>query len=248
MLFDPHDVEWDDKKISNFWNVFSDIHKTGYFAEQVGEEVLQYVKKHIDINGKIIDYGCGNGYLIGLLLDKKIEVVCGCDYSKDSVEHVNNRYQNNKKYGGCNQNETMPTKFSNNFFNVAFLLETIEHLFKEHLPETLTELNRIITADGYLIITTRNNEDLNDLKVVCPDCGAIFHRVQHINSFTDKSLTNLMKQFGFDKIYCGSTNLGIYEKSFRSNVKKFIRTYMIKRKGFGQNLIYIGKKVSDVII
>lgn len=239
MDFKLHDVEWTDEKVARFWDSFSALPHLQYFAQQVGRKVIEISKKYIDLDDKILDYGSGKGFLIDYLLEYGAKDVSGCDFSEDSVRLVNEQFANNKNFSGCTQIRSLPSALPANTYQSVYFMETIEHLLDQFFEPTLKEIGRLVKTGGYVIITTRNEEDLNTLKVICPDCGAMFHRVQHVRSFSTTSLSGIMKDFGFDPVFCGGMDLS--RNPLITAASEFYKK-LRGQKPYRPNLIYIGKK------
>jgi len=240
-MYQVHEFQWNNSSIERFWNYYANQNKIAYFAQQVGEEVFRISQRHIAIQGNILDYGCGKGHLIDTMLKHGLSHIYGADFSKDSVAYVKKKYDVKKGFvDGYALTQLPAPELKDGFFNSVFLLETIEHLIPPYLDDTLTELFRIIKTGGYVIITTPSNEDLEIQKVLCPNCGAHYHRVQHVNSFSENSIVLLLDKFGFDKLYCKSLNLEGYF-TIRKRLARAIKG-MMRIHTPGVNLVYIGKK------
>ena len=239
MEFKLHEVEWTDEKVARFWDSWSNLPHLQYFAQQVGRKIIDISKPYIDLNDKIIDYGSGKGFLIDYLLQSGAKHVSGCDFSEDSVQHVSKQFAGNPNFEGCTRIKSLPSGLPADTYQSVYFMETIEHLLDQHYEPTLKEIARVVKKGGYVIVTTRNEENLNNLKVICPDCGAMFHRVQHVRSFSRASLSDAMAKFGFTKVYCEGKDLS------RNNLMASISETYKKLRGmppFHPNLIYIGKK------
>lgn len=78
----------------------------------------------------------------------------------------------------------------NQSFDMVFSSELIEHLPIEMLKNTISEFKRI--SQKYLFITVPNNEYLPQNYIKCPKCLGIFHSYGHLNTFTAKSIINLV--------------------------------------------------------
>jgi 2-polyprenyl-3-methyl-5-hydroxy-6-metoxy-1,4-benzoquinol methylase len=239
MDFKLHDVEWTDEKVARFWDSFSQLPHLQYFAQQVGRKVIDISRKYIDLNDSILDYGSGKGFLIDYLLEYGGKNVSGCDFSADSVNYVNAKFENNKNYTGCTRIKSLPSELLPGAYQSVYFMETIEHLLDEHFEPTLKEIERLVKKGGYVIVTTRNGEDLNSLKVICPDCGAMFHRVQHVRSFSVASLSGLMKKYGFDEVVCEGRDLARNETI---NAISKLYKKLTGQPPYNPNLIYIGRK------
>lgn len=243
MEYKEHRVIWTNEKVSRFWNYISKNERLRYFAQDVGEEILDIVEKTVGISGNVLDYACGNGFLINYLFKRNIKNVSGCDFSNNSVEFVNNKFKEEPKYGRVFLLNQLPSEMPNNFYDYVFFLETIEHLLDEYFDSTLKELNRVTKKGGYLILTTRNNENLKDLEVNCPDCGCIFHRVQHVKSFTTEEVVKIMNSFGYRMVLCSTVNLGQRRGDIFAFLLKVYHFFKPRINETRVNLIYIGQKI-----
>jgi len=241
MQFQIHDVDWTEEKVSRFWDSFNALPHLSYFAEQAGREVIRICKNYIDLNDKILDYGSGKGFLIGYLLESGAKSVAGCDFSGDSVTYVNKLFAGNSSYAGATHITSLPADLPSASFQSVFFMETIEHLIDKHYEPTLMEISRLVKKGGHLIITTRNAENLNNLKVICPDCGAMFHRVQHVRSFSKESITEAMQKHGFEVVSVSAKDLGR-----KGIVGAAVQAYRTVKGDLNKNpnLIYVGKKIS----
>jgi 2-polyprenyl-3-methyl-5-hydroxy-6-metoxy-1,4-benzoquinol methylase len=240
-MYSVHEFQWNDASVERFWNYYARQTKISYFAQQVGGEVLHIAQQHIPINGVTLDYGCGKGHLIEVMLNSGLSNIYGADFSKESVEHVKKSNRFKKGFQDAYILTQLPAQeLKTDFFDSVFLLETIEHLIPPYLDETISELSRIIKKEGYVVVTTPSNEDLETEKVLCPNCGAHFHRVQHVNSFSEDSILQLMNRFGFKKVYCESIHLEGYF-TLRKKLARGVKN-ILKIDSKGVNLVYIGQK------
>ena len=241
MEYRVHQAEWTDEKVARFWNHLNDNEDLAYFAQTAGKEVLALARKYIEIRDNVLDYGTGRGYLIEHLLRLKSCTVTGCDFSPSSVEYVNDKFRGNANFQGCILIENLPSPINSDSFETVFLLETIEHLINEHFSETLSEIHRILKTGGFVVITTRNEENLNKSMVVCPDCGCVFHPVQHVKSFSRPGIMELMGTLGFETVVCETRHLGRDFFPLKQLLKLYRR--VVSTGGHKDpNLIYIGRK------
>jgi len=142
MDYNPHHVKWTDEKVERFWNfqVSYIPFEDSWFTKLVGSGIINFSQKYLPNFANILDYGTGKGYLIRNLLDMKNCVVMGCDFSKDAIEHVNNKFKGINNYSGSILIEKLPSTFQDNFFDVVYLIEAIEHLTDNYLKGTLVEI------------------------------------------------------------------------------------------------------------
>jgi len=78
--------------------------------------------------------------------------------------------------------------FADNFFDIVFCSEIIEHLSREQIRQGLDEVSRILKRGSVLLGTVPFAENLFEGRVVCPDCGSVFHRIGHQQTFDLESL------------------------------------------------------------
>ena len=233
-----HEVIWTREKVDRFWKYYSTFEaiQDNYFSKQLGDTVIGYVKKYIHLAGNILDYGCGPGFLIEKLLRDQLSC-WGLDAVESNIKIIEAKFDGNPYFKGAYYADKLPTAIHNEQFDIVFLIETIEHLLQDDLQAILKEIYRITKTGGRLVITTRNNENLDASKIICPDCGCIFHQMQHISFWTTHSLSNLMAEVGYKKILCTTTTFrprtiwGYYK-----NMTDIIT------KHSAENLIYIGEK------
>ena len=242
--YSPHMLEWTDEKVARFWNCRNNYkpYDDTWFTLQAGDSVLKLVNKKHRLNGKVLDYGTGKGYLIDHLLENyPLTELYACDFTDSLVKEVDQKYNTQNNFKGCTLLTDLPSAYPPDFFDVVFLVETIEHLTDNYLHGTLTEINRILKPGGIVVITTPNAEVLEKTFVHCADCGASFHHMQHLRSWNIHNLTDLTTKFNFSTLFCEAINIQWYSKKglfyyAADQVRKFFT------KPSKANLVYIGKK------
>jgi 2-polyprenyl-3-methyl-5-hydroxy-6-metoxy-1,4-benzoquinol methylase len=195
-------LEWTDEKVQRFWNYESQFPEH-YFTFQVGGNLAKLIKKYTKKNNTLLDYGSGPGFLIKYLLENKVEI-SALEFSADSLERIKNSYERQKGFIGAYSIKELNEK--NIKFNIITLIEVIEHLNDHYLELTFNNIQHLLKAGGYLIITTPNDEDITKSYICCPETGELFHRWQHIRSWNTDSLTRFLNKSGFDIIKIRETN------------------------------------------
>lgn len=200
MSFEQHEIDWTRERIERFWDYYSGNRalEDTYFARISGRQLIDYVRKRIRI-GLAVDIGCGRGDLIGFLLDRGFRAY-GMDQSTESVELVRRRFSSKALFLGAG-NEPPPA-------DTAFMLEVVEHMDDAALSGALADVRRILKPGGHLVITTPSEENLDKEKIMCPECGSTFHRMQHVRSWSADTLASHLAQHGFATVVCEPHRLG----------------------------------------
>lgn len=73
-------------------------------------------------------------------------------------------------------------------FDAVVASEVLEHLSDTQRSAGLQEIARVLKPSGWFLGTVPYEENLKAGDVVCPCCGALFHRWGHQQSFTRESL------------------------------------------------------------
>lgn len=247
MEFKIHDITWSDEKNARFWDWYNanEAFNQTMFEYQAGRQIINFSKKFLRLERNILNYGAGKGFLVDFLLAITKAKVTACDFSDASIELLKEKYSKRNNFKGAIKITTLPSDLPSNYFDVVFFLDTIEHLTDVQLHQTLTEISRVLKKGGHIILTTRYNENLEQNKIMCPECGCVFHRVQHIRSFDPVSLERLMNDYGFLHKFNGAINLNAFKNSFRGftlRIKMAIKR-LIGKEIVSNNLIYIGQYI-----
>lgn len=136
--------------------------------------------------GKILDVGCGPGFLLSAIDDKHEK--WGVELSNICIKYIENNWQ------GINVSKSLldDSSFPTEHFDIVVLYHLIEHLIKP--LELLTTVKRIMKKDGIIIVGTPNIESF---------CAKRFQgnfRLLdrgHLNMFSEKTLTMALNKLGF---------------------------------------------------
>jgi SAM-dependent methyltransferase len=245
MNYKAHDVIWTDEKVAQFWEYENNGRKNqeNWFTLQLNDAIWNFTKKYIYKKAKILDYGAGKGFLSEYISNRLGEGHIDCaDFSEAGLENIRSLLSGRSNFGDCILIKTFPIGAPDDFYDVIYFIETIEHLTDNFFHPTIEELKRLLKPGGILIITTPNNEDLSKSTDRCPDCGCVFHRVQHIQSFTCDKLKNMFERIAFTTVFCKAVNLTGFKDKLRllRKISNIFRHVILKRPY--PNLVYIGKK------
>lgn len=241
MGFEVHDIAWTPEKVTRFWNWYAGApaKQDVYWSKQFGRRLVAFLSKRMPLEGKIIDYGCGPGFLLRYLRESAPAAeLFAADSSPDSIAIVEKSFADDPSFRGAYVVDGLPSKLADEDFDTVFFLEAIEHLLPDAFDDQLRELHRITAPGGRIVVTTPNAEELANSTVLCPDCGAVFHTVQHLTTWSAHSLSSLLEEFGFSQVLCTATD-------FSESVLLRGRSFVARAVGHGKppHLVYVGQKV-----
>lgn len=240
-----HKVKWSGENIAQFWNNHNILIERGeeypaYFSKKTGPYLVNFLKKHLQLNNKsILDYGCGPGFITQYLCENLVNSnISACDLSQVACEETFSRCKEYKNFKGVTQIGEMEAFFEKKF-DVIFFFEVIEHLSDEDLSITFENFKKLLKPNGLFVLTTPNEEDLLKGTMVCPECGCYYHYVQHLRSWSESSLTDCVNRFGLKKYKAYQTTL--FSPEFIKPIFSSLYGFVVKMlKGKQKNLIFIG--------
>jgi 2-polyprenyl-3-methyl-5-hydroxy-6-metoxy-1,4-benzoquinol methylase len=222
---------------SRFWSAMARGPDVNYFSKQVGATVIRHVRRAgVSLAGHVLDYGCGPGFLLEELLNQGI-ACSGADFDAQALDEARKRGRRFTNFGGAHLIERLPSALPSGQYSTVFLLETIEHLIGDELARTLAEIHRVLTPGGHVVVTTPNEEDLSQASVLCPECGAHFHPVQHVSSWSASTLVATMESADFMTVTCLPLHLRPLTSVDRLLI---IGARLLRRRP--TNLLYLGRK------
>jgi 2-polyprenyl-3-methyl-5-hydroxy-6-metoxy-1,4-benzoquinol methylase len=242
--FKAHEIEWNAQHGQRIWNYYADngSYSDQYFSMLYGKAILEYVAKYVSIHGTVIDFGCATGHMMEHIMSDGKTKTIGLDFSEVSIDKANKKVSGNINNLGNFYTSKLPFLVEKDSADLLMMIEVIEHIDDSLLMESLKETHRLLKKSGIVVITTPNDEDLNKSKTICPECGCIFHKWQHVRKWNSSTLEKLMIEVGFEAIHIGTSTWrtegsGPLQKLYRS-LRKFLN-----RKKVQPHLIYIGKAI-----
>lgn len=229
-------ADWTPEHVSRLWTYWnSKSHLVGEnFSYQVGTGLVNFLQSTGRLRGKVLDYGCGLGYLLQHLLARGLEC-SAAEFSAESVELVNRKFAGDPNWKGAALVSSLPAPFPAAAFDVITCTETLEHLSDELLTAVIGEMHRLLKPGGIVLFTTPHNEDLEQNMTYCPFCEAEYHKVQHQRSFTPNSLQSLLESHDFSVLFCGNIDFGEFQRPvvkppLAEMSLRLLRTWLARRK------------------
>ncbi len=196
---------------------------------------MEFIGNYVKDGDRVLDFGCGNGRLLELFADKKIEYY-GVDPSQKLVDLAQEKYPNSK-FSKLNLSQSS-LPLEDNFFNSVYSIAVFHHFPSfQYRKKIAEELYRLTAKDGQVIITVWNLWQKNYIKNI-------------VNNWVDK-LLNRSKLDWSDCYISFTDNAGNKFLRFHHAFTKRELKKLFEGVGFqtekceiigGWNIIYIGKK------
>jgi SAM-dependent methyltransferase len=220
-----HAFEWTPENVAAFWD-FESAFPNRYFTYYNADGMIKRLDKYFSGSEAILDYGCGTGLLLARLAEQGYRVA-GSDTSEQSLEATRDRLRKYDNFLGAFTPDALVAE--DRQFDTVLAVELVEHLHDDWLDHSLAILRRLLKQNGRIIVTTPNQERLEDSLLMCPCCRTVFHRWQHVRAWSQTSLTDYVEQRGFRVTDAFTTDFSIVETAQErwqklSRWKKFKRT------------------------
>jgi methionine biosynthesis protein MetW len=150
---------------------------------------------------KLLDMGCGSGNFL-LTVKDSFDECYGIDISAARISLAKQKAKNCKTLNFFEGDIDEKLPFSDLFFDVVTANAVIEHVFNP--PNVLTEIHRILKANGVVIIVVPNFAWLpNRIQLLfgkLPSTGGVYlySDWEHLHNFTKSILCELLDAKGFE--------------------------------------------------
>lgn len=196
-----HDVKWTHETVRRFWDYYGTnvAAEDSYFSKKFAPSIIGVVKRAGGLADPVIDVGSGPGFLVDELLRRGWRCK-SIDSSSRSIERQRARLGSAPGFLGALVGDLADLPVADAEAGTVFLIEALEHVPAASQSDVLGELARVVRPGGHLVVTVPNEEDLDAKKLACPECGCVFHRMQHLQSFDAATLGALLEANGFDPV------------------------------------------------
>jgi 2-polyprenyl-3-methyl-5-hydroxy-6-metoxy-1,4-benzoquinol methylase len=164
----------------------------------------------LDRKARVVDLGCGKGFLVQFLLREGYENVLGVDTSGDQVEF-------GKNLGlPVLQADALEFLRHNKNLDLVICTDLIEHFGKDELVELLRAIHDALAPGGAVIIRTINCSSV---------LGSTWRYIDftHETGFTERSLRQVLTACGFERILITDS-----KAAFRWRPKRLVRWSLFK--------------------
>jgi SAM-dependent methyltransferase len=138
---------------------------------------------------RVLNIGIGSGFFEKLALKKGLEVV-SLDPDAKTVERIKSELKIEAEVGYSHE---LP--FPDASFDAVVMSEVLEHIPLDGVEGTVKDINRVLKKGGYYLGSVPREEDIKKGTVVCPQCGNIFHKIGHNQSFSVEKLHRILGEY-----------------------------------------------------
>lgn len=187
-------MDWTAERIARFW-AWQSRYPEQYFTYQFGDSIARHLSPWLKGRNRVLDYGCGTGFMIPHLA-AVAETVIGADLSPESVVTTNARHGTIPNFAGAFTLDELRSRQER--YDAITVIEVVEHLHDEDLDVLLRDVRTLLAPGGTAIFTTPNDEDLQRSFVYSPATDEVFHRYQHLRSWTEEALSMRLRAAHFE--------------------------------------------------
>ena len=232
-----HAPAWTMEQITGFWDNYQSVphFQNRWFSLNCGPGVVDFAEKYVKTDGVFLDYGCGRGDLLELLLARGRRCM-GADSSPQNVSNAQRRFAGRAGFLGAFQtpNPALPAQA-----DTAFVVEVIEHMPRAVAADFLRGVGALLPAGGHILVSCPNKEDIAAAEVLCPECGCCFHPVQHMQSLAPADVASLANEAGFDTVFAGATR---FRRRDETRLTGALLVGWYKLIGRLPHLVFVGRK------
>lgn len=191
----PTLLQWTPNLVARFWDGVSSTRLDELsFSRLAGEPLLECLSEFLTPGKRVLDVGAGGGHLTEMLLARG----CIVAVSEPSAERLH--AIQTKPLAAHPGFLGFVDQYSSEEFDVVLAIEVIEHVLPEEMSGFMRLLRGKTKANGIVVVSTPNREDLELNMAYCPRCDALFHRWQHMRAFDPESLRKTMFDAGFERL------------------------------------------------
>lgn len=169
-------------------------------AQYLKKTYFNYFKKYLlrtnYKKAKVLEIGCGNGFLLEELKDNGIKNIYGLEPGKLSVDKARKDIRNRIKVDILRKNI-----FPKESFDIICCFHTLDHIVDINI--FLKEVNRLLKINGKVFFVVHNT---NGLSVKLFGEKSPIFDIEHIYLFNPNSLMSIFNKYGFNKLKVFNVN------------------------------------------
>ena len=179
---------------------------------------LQPFLERLSKQSRILELGCGQGQVLDFLNKQGFSSIEGVDASEEQVMAA-------ERYGlqvyHSDVFDFLQT--SPHAYDLVLAIDFVEHFTRQELIQLFSEIKKVLSKDGYLILRTPNGQGIFAGQVIYGD-------VTHMTILTPQSLSQILKFLGFEIV-------SMKESTFQAKGWKKIRYIFWNLSKIGLNMM-----------
>lgn len=163
---------------------------------------------------KILDLGCGVGFLVYFLKQQGFDNVTGIDLNESLISVAKSKVSAEFIVAdGITYLEKQQTQY-----DIIFLWNVLEHIPKENVTKSLQVLHKSLSDDGFVVVRTPNMTNIMAQGHFCDD-------FTHRAGFTEQSIAQVAQLAGFSNVEM----LNQFKfQNFKGRIKAIINWFLHK--------------------
>ncbi|MHA1249854.1 MAG: class I SAM-dependent methyltransferase [Candidatus Helarchaeota archaeon] len=228
------------EKDALLWKDYSNIQ--GYLKYSIKRRRMIILDWVYNISGYLLDFGCGNGFLLKLIEKTNInnKFLIGIDISKNRLIQTKRKTNNVQIIQALDS--VLP--FKTNVFDVVIASEILEHVPNIHIA--LKEINSVIKQKGILIVSVPNNLSIFQFikKIFNKQIKIDWAHLRLLNYFILRKHINSLKENRFvlqnyRGICSEVTTFIVYSKIFNFKFKFINKIFILLENFFPINIFCV---------
>ena len=184
-------IKWTPELVESFWTGVSRARLSEVSSSRsCAEKLIELMEPYLNPHSRYLDYGAGDGDLVAAMVHKGYRTAA-YEPNKNRLDKLPLSALAHPNFLGVVGGEAQEP------FDGIFMVEVVEHILDADMERVFCRVRNLLKKDGRLIITTPLAEDLELNAAFCPSCEILFHRWQHVRSFTVNTLIEFMARQGF---------------------------------------------------
>jgi len=166
------------------------------YEEQIGDLTVSYlnalnsVLPFLSENAKMLEVGCGNGFILNALFDKGYKNLCGIEPSLDAVSKADQKIK-----AKITTDILREGLYPNETFDFIFFFQTLDHI--QDPISFLRTCYKLLTPGGFILAFNHDVEHFSArlLKEKSPIID-----IEHFYLYSRKTIRALFDKCGFDTV------------------------------------------------
>jgi SAM-dependent methyltransferase len=172
--------------------------------------VFKKVRGYFRPSLRSCDIGLGEGYTLEKMYEFGLKPT-GIDIAQYSIGYLKKRFSEKEMDIRLIHGDISKVELEENQFDIVTCFDVLEHVPGDNLRQGLDGIRKSLVNGGLLIGTLPYKENLDESRVICPECGHRFHRYGHFHSFQDMNDIARMLQPGFEILESGEVPYSWFE-------------------------------------